>query len=162
MDCLRKALNEISKLKQQYSSLLANIALNSLDWLLDRQGLRIKRYADDFVVMCRSHAQAEEALALVQSHLGEELKLNLSPEKTHIAAFSEGFSYLGFDLCSRSVTMRAKSVENLKAKVREITERSHNLDDDLITRLNRILRGTANYFATPFSHNRRLCAFRRK
>ena len=45
------------------SPLLANIALNSPDWLLDRQGLRLKRYADDFVVMCRSHAQAEEAPA---------------------------------------------------------------------------------------------------
>jgi len=121
---------------------------------LDRQGLRFVRYADDFVVMCRSRAQAEEALVLVQSHLGDEL--NLSPEKTHIASIEEGFAYLGFDLCSRSVTMRAKSVENLKAKVREITERSHNLDDDLIMRLNRVLRGTANYFATSFSHNRRL------
>jgi len=127
------------------SPLLANIALNSLDWLLDRQGLRLKRYADDFVVMCRSRTQAEEALALVQSHLGEELKLNLSPEKTHIATFSEGFAYLGFDLCSRSVTMRAKSVEKLKAKVREITERSHNLNGDLIMQLNRVLRGTANF-----------------
>ena len=51
------------------SPLLANIALNSLDWLLERQELRFVRYADDFLVMCRSHAQAEEALALVQSHL---------------------------------------------------------------------------------------------
>jgi len=57
----------------------------------------LKRYADDFVVMCRSRTQAKEALALVQSHLNDELKLNLTPEKTHIATFSEGFAYLGFD-----------------------------------------------------------------
>jgi len=137
------------------SPLLANIALNSLDWLLDRQGLRFVRYADDFVVMCRSRAEAEEALDAVRSHLAE-LGLSLSPEKTHIATFSQGFSFLGFDLCSRSVTMRAKSVAKFKAKVQEITERCHNLDDDLIKRLNRVVRGTANYFATPFSHNRRL------
>ena len=98
------------------SPLLANIALNSLDWLLDRQGMRIKRYAD-FVVMCHSHTQAEEALALVQSHLSDELGLKLSPEKTQFARFEEGFAYLGFDLCSRSVTMRAKSVEKFKAKI---------------------------------------------
>lgn len=138
------------------SPLLANIALNSLDWLLDQQELHFVRYADDFVVMCRSRTQAEEALALVQSHLNDELKLSLSLEKTHIASFTQGFAYLGFDLCSRSVTMRTKSVENLKTKVQEITERSHNLDSDLIMQLNRILRGTANYFATFFSHNRRL------
>nr|VFK42908.1 MAG: Group II intron, maturase-specific domain [Candidatus Kentron sp. TC]VFK57286.1 MAG: Group II intron, maturase-specific domain [Candidatus Kentron sp. TC] len=49
--------------------------------------------------------------------------------------------------------MRDKSLENLEAKIREITKRSHNLDDDLIVRVNRILRGTANYFATSFSRN---------
>nr|VFK55980.1 MAG: Group II intron, maturase-specific domain [Candidatus Kentron sp. TC] len=95
-------------------------------------------------------------MVLLQSHLSDELGLKLSPEKTHIATFSEGFAYLGFDLCSRSVTMRAKSVEKFKAKIQEITQRSYNLDDELIVRLNQIVRGTANYFATPFSHNRRL------
>nr|VFK45336.1 MAG: hypothetical protein BECKTC1821E_GA0114239_104612 [Candidatus Kentron sp. TC] len=88
------------------------------------------------------------ALALVQLPLGDELGLKLSSEKTLIATFPEGFAYLGFDLCSRSVSIRAKSVENLKAKVREITGRFHNLDDDLIVRVNRDLRGSANYFAT--------------
>nr|VFK51015.1 MAG: RNA-directed DNA polymerase [Candidatus Kentron sp. TC] len=114
------------------------------------------RYANDFVVMCRNYTQAEETLALVQLPLGDELGLKLSSEKTHIATFSEGFAYLGFDLCSRSVTMRAKSVENLEAKVREITEPSHNLDDEVIDKLNQVVRGTANYFATAFSHNRSL------
>nr|VFK02372.1 MAG: Group II intron, maturase-specific domain [Candidatus Kentron sp. LFY] len=52
--------------------------------------------------------------------------------------------------------MRTKSPEKFKTKVREITERSHNLDDNLIIRLNLALRGTANYFATSFSHNRQL------
>ena len=138
------------------SPLLANITLNSLDWLLDKHGLQFVRYADDFVVMCRSQAQAKEALAVVKSHLGDELGLSLSPEKTHIAKFSEGFAFLGFNLCSRSVTMRAKSVEKFKSKIRETTIRGHNLDDDLIMKLNRVIRGTANYFATSFSHNRNL------
>nr|VFK18462.1 MAG: group II intron reverse transcriptase/maturase [Candidatus Kentron sp. LPFa]VFK20107.1 MAG: group II intron reverse transcriptase/maturase [Candidatus Kentron sp. LPFa] len=142
-----------------FSPLLANIALNSLDWWLDEHGLRFARYADDFVILCSNHAQAEEAMTLVRSHLENELKLKLSSEKTHIATFSEGFEYLGFKLCSNSRTMRGKSVENFKTKIQEITKRSHNLDDDLITQVNRIVRGTANYFATAFSHNRSL--FRR-
>ena len=83
-----------------FSPLPANIALNSLDQMLERHGMRFVRYADDFFVMCRNHTQAEEALTLVRHHLENELKLKSSPEKTHIAAFSEGFAYLGFDLCS--------------------------------------------------------------
>jgi group II intron reverse transcriptase/maturase len=142
-----------------FSPLLANIALNYLDWCLDEHGLRFVRYADDFVVLCSNHAQAEEALAHVRSHLENELKLKLSPEKTHIATFSEGFEFLGFRICSYSRSMRDKSVEKFKDKIREITKRSHNLDDDLILQVNRIVRGTANYFATAFSHNRSL--FRR-
>ncbi len=138
------------------SPLLANIALNSLDWLLERQGPHFVRYADGFVVMCRTHAQAEEALALVQSHPVDNLELKSSPEKTHISTFSQGFSFLGFDFHARTVTMRAKSLEKFKTKIRDITERSHNLDDQLIKRLNQVIRGTANYFATSFSHNRRL------
>nr|VFK17261.1 MAG: group II intron reverse transcriptase/maturase [Candidatus Kentron sp. LFY] len=105
------------------SPLLANIALNSLDWLLERQGLHFVRYADDFVVMCRTHAQAEEALALVQSHLVVNLELKSSPEKTHISTFSQGFSFLGFDFHARTVTMRAKSLEKFKTKIQDITER---------------------------------------
>ncbi len=141
------------------SPLLANIALNFLDWFLDEHGLRFVRYADDFLVLCSNHTQAEEALTQVRSHLENELKLKLSPEKTHIATFSKGFEFLGFRICSHSRTMRKKSVENFKTKIRDVTKRSHNLDDDLIVRVNRIVRGTANYFATPFSHNRSL--FRR-
>jgi len=43
-------------------------------------------------------------------------------------------------------------VENFKTKVRQITTRSHNLDSEVIVKLNRVIRGTANYFATPWSH----------
>lgn len=133
------------------SPLLANIALNVLDWHLHEHGYRFVRYADDFVVMCQSEHEAKEALALVQRLLGDRLGLSLSPEKTKVTRFHEGFAFLGFDIKSRFVRMRAKSVENFKTKVREITPRSHNLDAEVIVRLNRVIRGTANYFATPWS-----------
>ena len=48
--------------------------------------------------------------------------------------------------------MRPKSVAKFKAKVRELTPRSHNLDATVVTKLNSDIRGTANYFATSFSH----------
>ncbi len=134
------------------SPLLANIALNLLDWHLHEHGFRFVRYADDFVVLCQTEQQAKEALALVEHLIADRLGLSLSPEKTKVTRFHEGFTFLGFDIKSRFVRMRAKSVENFKTKVRQITRRSHNLDAEMIMQLNRVIRGTANYFATPWSH----------
>ncbi len=134
------------------SPLLANIALNLLDWHLHEHGFRFVRYADDFVVLCQTEQQAKEALALVEHLIADRLGLSLSPEKTKVTRFHEGFTFLGFDIKSRFVRMRAKSVENFKTKVRQITRRSNNLDAEMIMQLNRVIRGTANYFATPWSH----------
>ena len=119
-------------------------------------GLRFVRYADDFVVLCQSEAQAKEAMDIVDSFLRSQLELELSPEKTHVTSFSKGFTFLGFDISSRSIRMRDKSIEKFKDKIRSLSIRSHNLDDDHIERLNQVIRGMANYFATPFSHNRTL------
>lgn len=132
------------------SPLLANIVLNKLDWRLEQAGYRFVRYADDFVVVCSEPRQAEAALALV-TEVMTELGLSLSPEKTKIASYGKGYEFLGFRLSSKSRTMRPKSLEKFKTKVREITRRSHNLDATVIERLNQVIRGTANYFATDFS-----------
>jgi hypothetical protein len=101
------------------------------------------------VVLCQSHSQAEEALALVQQTLSE-LGLTLSPEKTRITTYSKGYAFLGFLLSRRSRRMRDKSVRKLKDKVRDLTIRSHNLDAQVIVQLNRVIRGTAQYFATQW------------
>ncbi len=132
------------------SPLLANIVLNQLDWRLEKAGYRFVRYADDFVVVCKTRSQAEAALALVEEIM-TDLGLSLSPEKTKIASYGKGYEFLGFRLSSRSRTMRPKSVEKFKTKIRELTRRCHNLDARAIERLNRVIRGTANYFATNFS-----------
>lgn len=134
-----------------FSPLLANIALNVLDQFLEERSYRFVRYADDFVVLCRTRRQAEEALALIRPLLSERLGLELSPEKTKVTQFRKGFAFLGFDITSWSVRMRAKSVENFKSKIRRLTPRSHNLDAEVIEKLNAVIRGTANYFATEWS-----------
>jgi hypothetical protein len=108
------------------------------------------RYADDFVVLTKTKRQAQEALPIVAQHL-ETLGLTLSPEKTHVTSFGHGFDFLGFRITANGIRMRDKSVEKFKDKVRDITRRSHNLDAELIGRLNSVIRGTANYFATPFT-----------
>ena len=132
------------------SPLLANIALNQLDWTLHNQGYHFVRYADDFVVLCQTPEQAQEAHDLVQQQL-QDLGLTLSPEKTKVTRFSGGFLFLGFRISSWAVTMRDKSVEKFKARIRELTKRSHNFEATVVQRVNQTVRGVANYFATPFS-----------
>lgn len=133
------------------SPLLANIALNLMDWKLQDAGYRFVRYADDFVVLCKSQRQAKEALDLVSQLLADCLSLTLSPEKTHITTFKKGFAFLGFQIGAWSIRMREKSKEKFKDKIRTITTRSHNLDAEMIEKLNRVIRGTANYFTRPWS-----------
>jgi group II intron reverse transcriptase/maturase len=129
------------------SPLLANIVLNHLDWQLHEQGFRFVRYADDFVVLCQTDAKAEEALTLV-SHTLENLGLALSPEKTRITTYRRGYSFLGFVLSRRSRRMRDKSERKFCDRIRELTVRSHNLDAEVIEKLNQVIRGTAGFFAT--------------
>ncbi len=129
------------------SPLLANIVLNHLDGRLHERGYRFVRYADDFVVLCQTQAQAEEALTLVTQTL-TELGLSLSAEKTRITTYRKGYSFLGFVLSRRSRRMRHKSERKFQDKVRELTCRSHNLDAPVIVKLNQVIRGTAHYFAT--------------
>jgi group II intron reverse transcriptase/maturase len=133
------------------SPLISNIVLNHLDWQLHKASYLFVRYADDFVVLCRTKKQAKEALAFTQLILKEKLGLELSQEKTKITTYGKGYSFLGFNLSSRSRKIRPKSVKKFKDKVRELTVRKHNLDSETIEKLNRVIRGTANYFATWFS-----------
>jgi group II intron reverse transcriptase/maturase len=131
------------------SPLLANIVLNHMDWQLEQLGWRFVRYADDFVLVCRTPALAEEALADVQQIL-QKLGLKLSAEKTRITTYGKGYSFLGFWLSSRSRRMRPKSVLKFKDKIRSLTCRKHNFDAQVIVKVNQVVRGTAQYFATPF------------
>src|SRR6185369_16544133 len=76
------------------SPLLANIVLNHLDWRLQERGYRFVRYADDFVVLCRTKTEAGEALILV-TETQRELGLTLSTEKTRITTW-KGLLLSGF------------------------------------------------------------------
>jgi group II intron reverse transcriptase/maturase len=132
------------------SPLLANIALDHLDWFLEEKGLFFVRYADDIVILCKTHPEAEKALEQIQTFLAE-MELEVSQEKTKICHYCEGFNFLGFTIKHCSIRMRTKSREKFEDKIREITTRSHNLDLEVISKLNRVIRGTVNYFGTSFS-----------
>lgn len=136
------------------SPLLANIVLNRLDWALEHAGFYFVRYADDFVILCRTLPDAEKALALVRTILAE-LGLTLSEEKTKITSFDEHFDFLGFTFKSNAVVMRQKAAEKFKEKVRHITRRTNGKNlDQTIAELNALLRGVVNYYAKPYTRVR--------
>ncbi len=137
------------------SPLLANIVLDVLDQRLAQAAFRFVRYADDFVVLCPDKTSAEQALAFVSRIVQDDLGLSLSSEKTYVATFRQGFSFLGFHFSFSGVTVSQKSLKKFKDNVRKLTTRSHNLSQRAIQRLNRSLIGFSHYFATPFSRVKR-------
>lgn len=130
------------------SPLLSNIYLNPLDQLMVQKGIQMVRYADDFVLLCRTESEACRALQQVQSWI-EAVGLQLHPDKTRIVDATQpgGFDFLGYHFERGKRWPRTKSIEKLKDKVRGYTHRQngHSLSV-IITNLNRVLRGWFEYF----------------
>lgn len=133
------------------SPLLANIVLNPFDHELDKAGYKFVRYADDFVILCKTEQQAIAALAFAKDILERQMGLELSAEKTKIVQAKDGFDFLGFHFTHQGITIREKSLEKFKEAVKNKTIRCRNLDSEAIEKLNRVIRGTVNYFAIRIS-----------
>jgi RNA-directed DNA polymerase len=129
------------------SPLLANLFLNPLDHLLAESGYAMVRYADDFVILCRSRADAEHALAKVQ-HWVEENGLTLHPTKTRIVdARTEGFDFLGYTFRGALRLPRKKSLDKFKDTIRAKTSRTNgNSLMWIVGTLNGTLQGWFGYF----------------
>lgn len=130
------------------SPLLANIYLNPLDHLMAGRGWEMIRYADDFIILCQSQEQAQQALAEVQEWV-QRAGLILHPEKTRIVDASQrgGFDFLGWHFERGYKWPREKSVTKLKESLREKTPRKSGLSMEcIITSINRTLRGWMAYF----------------
>jgi RNA-directed DNA polymerase len=129
------------------SPLLANIYLNPLDHLVAQAGIAMVRYADDFVLMCRTREDAERALALVSEWV-EENGLTLHPTKTKIVdAQIESFSFLGYDFRGHLRLPRTKSLDKLKDTIRAKTPRQNGYGlFSICLSLTRPLRGWFAYF----------------
>lgn len=76
------------------SPLLANLYLDAVDEAIARRGVRLVRYADDFVLLARSEAAAEGVLTRMTALLAEH-GLELHPDKTRVVSFERGFRFLG-------------------------------------------------------------------
>ena len=131
------------------SPLLANIYLHPLDELMTTRGYRMVRYADDFVVLCKSHEEATAALAQISAWVTAN-GLRLHPDKTHVGDCrqpGQGFEFLGYRFEDGRRFFREKSLNRFKDKVREKTKRTRG--DSLarvIDGLNPMLRGWFGYF----------------
>jgi len=134
------------------SPLLSNIYLDPLDQVMARDGVRMIRYADDFVILCASEQAAREALARVKEW-AEEVGLRLHPEKTRIvdATQAGGFDFLGYHFERGYKWPRKRSIQNLKQAVRERSKRTNGKSlQATISDLNEILVGWFGYFG--YSH----------
>jgi RNA-directed DNA polymerase len=131
------------------SPLLSNIYLDPLDHLMAQSGFQMVRYADDFVVLCRSRQEAEAALKVIRQWV-DEAGLTLHPEKTHIADArrkGEGFDFLGYHFERHYRWPRQKSMTKLHqtigAKTRRTNGRSLSV---IIADVNKTLRGWFGYY----------------
>lgn len=129
------------------SPLLANIYLNPLDHLLTNAGFAMVRYADDFVILCRTREDAEKALILVQNWVSEN-ELTLHPTKTKIVdARTEGFDFLGYHFRGKLRLPREKSLKKFKDAVRQKTKRNNGQCMPCVcAKLSSQLRGWFTYF----------------
>lgn len=129
------------------SPLLANLYLNPLDHLMAETGIAMIRYADDFVILCRSREDADQALAKVKQWV-EENGLMLHPTKTKIVdARTDGFDFLGYTFRGRLRLPRKKSLDKVKETIRAKTRRKNgNSLTWIVGTLNGTLQGWFGYF----------------
>lgn len=130
------------------SPLLANIYLNKLDHRMADKGYKMIRYADDFVILCRSESETRRALEQVQEYV-EEYGLALNSEKTHLvdATRKGGFDFLGYHFERGYRWPRRKSEEKMKDAIRRKTRRTDGRSlQDIISDVNKTLCGWFGYF----------------
>ncbi len=131
------------------SPLLANIYLDPLDARMAGLGYRMVRYADDFVVLCKSREDAEAALDEIRSWTAAH-GLKLHPKKTRLGdcrIAGEGFDFLGYRFEAGRRWVRKKSLAKLKDKIREKTRRTSGASLGMaVAALNPVLKGWFEYF----------------
>ena len=131
------------------SPLLANLYLHGLDAQMSAQGHAIVRYADDFVILCATEAEAHHALAQVQAWTAAH-GLTLHPDKTHLGdcrQAGQGFEFLGYRFEGGRRFVRRKSFTAIRAKIRAKTGRSRGSSlERIVAELNPMLKGWFNYF----------------
>lgn len=130
------------------SPLLANLYLDPLDHRMEQQGWAMVRYADDFVVLCRSQREAEAALGVIEEWVSAQ-GLSLHAAKTRIVDAREhgGFDFLGYHFERGMHWPKAGSTRRFRQAVKAKTTRSRGDSlAQIIAELNPIIRGWYAYY----------------
>ena len=156
------------------SPLLSNILLSPFDWEMRRRGYRLTRYADDWLITCRTRGEARAALEAARRILAK-LGVSLNAGKTRIVHIGLGFEFLGYKIKqgkrplrlhaskiqsgvrrgARYAVPRDKSIRHFKDQIRQRTRRKAPVNmRELIDRINPIIRGWGQYYRK--AHVRRL------
>jgi len=129
------------------SPLLSNVYLDPLDHLMVEHEIEMVRYADDFVILCKTAEDAARALEIVRQWVADN-GLTLHPTKTRIVdARTDRFDFLGYTFSGQKHWPRQKSLQNLRDAIRARTRRTTG--DSLqyvVASVNPVLRGWFAYF----------------
>ncbi len=148
------------------SPLLSNILLTPFDWEMRRRGYRLTRYADDWLITCRTHGEARAALEEARRIL-LKLGVSLNAGKTRVVHVKYGFEFLGYKIKqgkrplrlqaskirsgvrggARYAFPRAKSVRHFKDQIRQRTRRKAPVStQEMIDEINPVIRGWGQYY----------------
>lgn len=152
----------------------SNIFLTPFGWAMTNAGFRITRWADDFVVVCKTEAEAQRALRFAERFLWEESGVQLNAHKTRIVHIRKGFEFLDYKVKKGKglrlprqkrqakanqydlyVVPREKSVQRFKDQIRKLTRRKAPVTlKELIEQINPVIRGWGNFYCK--AHVRKL------
>jgi len=128
------------------SPLLCNIVLHEMDTRLENEGIKWVRYADDFVLACKTREQAERAMQAAARALAP-LGLQLHPDKTRIVHLEEGFDFLGWHYEGTRRWPRDKTVKSFRGRIAETTRRNRpDAIEKICSELRPFQQGAFNYF----------------
>lgn len=148
------------------SPLLSNVLLTPFDREMRRKGYRLTRFADDWLVTCRSRAEAQSVLKFATKVL-EKLGVVLHQDKTRIVHVRHGFEFLGYKIKRGKQPLKLpphkiksglrqgglyaypkqKSIDHFKEQIRKRTRRKAPLStQELIDEINPVIRGWGNYY----------------
>jgi group II intron reverse transcriptase/maturase len=148
------------------SPLISNVLLTPFDREMRRKGYQLTRYADDWLVTCRTKSEAQAVLAFATKLL-EKLGVELNEDKTRIVHVRKGFEFLGYKIKRGSRPLglpahkiksgtvqgslyaypRQKSIDHFKEQIRKRTSRKAPVTTgQLIAEINPVIRGWGNYY----------------
>lgn len=135
------------------SPLLANIMLDPLDKMIEEMQLPFARYADDFIVMTKTKAEAVLVMARVKDFIECRLRLLVNQDKSKVAKLKD-CSFLGFQVHGKKIRRTEKAVQRFKSRICEITARSRGCSvRQRLAELKRYCLGWFHYFKYGLSYN---------